>query len=293
MDYNSVGIRHAIITDIYKFVPAFSTNSVAIHDRWILVINFIIFYFILNSIFLFFPSPSSKVNKPPCQQLHPSYEISSFLLTKHNWTGKTAVTWDDCSHSYLSLCLSLGKVRSACKIVSYIYNKQSVWLATSDTSIPLPLLLQMPLSQISLLSVLKGCYQNVDANRMLSGKEASYAFLYSPASKRNTSISAEIRKGVIFKRTRSNLYIRMCKHVSCGSEAGGGASREHWKAYTVFRSKPYIQRPFRGFRRRWDNIKMVLKETGWKGVYKIHLVQYTEPWRALVNFGFRKCEELV
>jgi hypothetical protein len=84
----------------------------------------------------------------------------------------------------------------------------------------------MPLSQISLLSVLKGCYQNVDANQMLSGKKAAQAFLYSPGSKRNTSISAEIENGVIFKRTLSNLPIRMCRHVSCGSEGvaltGGG-----------------------------------------------------------------------
>ena len=81
----------------------------------------------------------------------------------------------------------------------------------------------MPLSQISLLSVLKGCYQNVDANQMLSGKKAAQAFLYSPGSKRNTSISAEIQNGVIFKRTRSNPPIYMCRHVSCGSVGGGSA----------------------------------------------------------------------
>lgn len=61
---------------------------------------------------------------------------------------------------------------------------------------------------------------------MLSGKKAAQAFLYSPGSKRNTSISAEIENGVIFKRTLSNLPIRMCRHVSCGSEGvaltGGG-----------------------------------------------------------------------
>lgn len=78
----------------------------------------------------------------------------------------------------------------------------------------------MPLSQISLLSLLKGCYQNLDANRMLSGNETTYAFLYSPGSKRNTSISAEIQEGVIFKGNRSCFTIHMCRHVSRGSDGG-------------------------------------------------------------------------
>jgi len=32
-----------------------------------------------------------------------------------------------------------------------------------------------------------------------------------------------------------------------------------------------------------DNIKMDLLEVGWKGVHWVHLAQYRDQWRALVN----------
>jgi len=135
----------------------------------------------------------------------------------------------------------------------------------------------MPLSQISLLSVLKGCYQNVDANQMLSGKKAAQAFLYSLGSKRNTSISAEIQNGVIFKRTRSNLSIHMCRHVSCGSVGVRLAEWGCWRTLIflhVVSVKTLNQIALRRFRCRWDNIKMVLNEICLKDVYQIRQVQY-------------------
>ena len=133
----------------------------------------------------------------------------------------------------------------------------------------------MPLSQISLLSVLKGCYQNADANQMLSGKKVAQAFLYSPGSKRNTSISAKIQNGVIFKRTRSNLPMCTCRKVLCGSESGsgeleGGGGQQTLKFVHAVSVKTLNQRPIRRFRRRWDNIEKVLNRD------QIRQVQYED-----------------
>lgn len=125
------------------FVNSFQLLVPNLHPyttRGLLVINFIIFHFIMNSILLLFPSPSSKV-----KNLHAS---SCLLATKdlhffsQNITERVKLQWRGMTVPTATfLSVSLGKVRSACKIVSHIYNKQSVWLATPDTSIPLPLLL--------------------------------------------------------------------------------------------------------------------------------------------------------
>jgi hypothetical protein len=48
--------------------------------------------------------------------------------------------------------------------------------------------------------------------------------------------------------------------------------------------KPEGKRPLgRLSRRREDNIRIVLKETGWKGMDWMHVVQDRDQWRALVN----------
>jgi hypothetical protein len=44
------------------------------------------------------------------------------------------------------------------------------------------------------------------------------------------------------------------------------------------------KRPLRTSMRRWeDNIRMDLRETGWKGVDWMHLAQDRDKWQALVN----------
>jgi hypothetical protein len=48
--------------------------------------------------------------------------------------------------------------------------------------------------------------------------------------------------------------------------------------------KPEGRRPLRRNRRRWeDDIKMDVREMGWRGVEWIDLDQDSEMWRALVN----------
>jgi hypothetical protein len=158
----------------------------------------------------------------------------------------------------------------------------------------------MPLSQISLLSVLKAYYQNDDANQMFSGKKAACAFLNSPGSKRNTSISTEIQKGVIFKSTRSTLPIHMCRHVSCGSQSGG------WEwgllANTEIHAGSFGQNLKIGSHLETldaDGIilKWFWKIFGWR--VSIRFVRFNKSiGRRLLqtqqpNFVFRKCKELV
>jgi hypothetical protein len=47
--------------------------------------------------------------------------------------------------------------------------------------------------------------------------------------------------------------------------------------------KPEGKRPPGRPRRRWENIKMDLREIGWGGMDWINLVQDRDQWRALVN----------
>jgi hypothetical protein len=54
--------------------------------------------------------------------------------------------------------------------------------------------------------------------------------------------------------------------------------------YRVLVGKPEGKRPLeRPRRRREDGIKMGLREIGWGGVEWIHLAQYRDLWRAVVN----------
>jgi ribosome biogenesis protein Nip4 len=67
----------------------------------------------------------------------------------------------------------------------------------------------------------------------------------------------------------------------------GGARSSHGRdenAYTFFIGKPEKKRLLGRPRRRWeDNIRMDLREIGWEVVDWIHLAQYKEQWRAVVN----------
>jgi hypothetical protein len=47
--------------------------------------------------------------------------------------------------------------------------------------------------------------------------------------------------------------------------------------------QPEEKRPLGRPRRRWNNIKMDLRELGWDGMDWIDLVQDRDQWRALVN----------
>jgi hypothetical protein len=54
--------------------------------------------------------------------------------------------------------------------------------------------------------------------------------------------------------------------------------------YRVLVGKPEGKRLLGRPRRRWeDGIKMDLREIGWGGVEWIHLAQYRDRWRAVVN----------
>jgi hypothetical protein len=51
-----------------------------------------------------------------------------------------------------------------------------------------------------------------------------------------------------------------------------------------FRWKPEEKRPLGRRRRRWeDNIRMDMREIGWKGVVWMRLAQGRDHWRALIN----------
>jgi hypothetical protein len=55
-------------------------------------------------------------------------------------------------------------------------------------------------------------------------------------------------------------------------------------AYNILIGKPEGKRPLGRPMRRWeDNIRMDLRDIGWKGVEWIHLAQDMDRWRALVN----------
>jgi hypothetical protein len=65
-------------------------------------------------------------------------------------------------------------------------------------------------------------------------------------------------------------------HVACIGERGG--------AYRVLVGKPEGKRPLGKPRHRWeDNIKMNLKEEGWRGMGWIELAQDRDRCQALVN----------
>jgi len=54
-------------------------------------------------------------------------------------------------------------------------------------------------------------------------------------------------------------------------------------AYRILAGKPEGKRPFGRPRRRWENIRMDLRETGWEGVDWMHLAQDRDLGLALVN----------
>jgi hypothetical protein len=70
--------------------------------------------------------------------------------------------------------------------------------------------------------------------------------------------------------------MRWAGHVVCMGEVRG--------AYNILVGRPEGRRPLGRPRRRWeDNIKMDLREIGFRDVYWIHLAQDRDRWRALVN----------
>jgi hypothetical protein len=59
---------------------------------------------------------------------------------------------------------------------------------------------------------------------------------------------------------------------------------EKRNAYRILVGKPERKRPLGRPRRRWvDNIKMDLREIGWRGMDWFDLVQDRDQWRVLVN----------
>jgi hypothetical protein len=63
-----------------------------------------------------------------------------------------------------------------------------------------------------------------------------------------------------------------------------GAQGEVRSAYNILVARPEGRRPLGSPRRRWeDNIEMVPREIGFRGVDWIHWAQDRDRWRALVN----------
>jgi hypothetical protein len=54
---------------------------------------------------------------------------------------------------------------------------------------------------------------------------------------------------------------------------GGAYSTQGRNVYIIFVGKPEGQRPLGRAGRRWDDIRMDLRDVGWKGVDWIHLAQ--------------------
>jgi hypothetical protein len=60
--------------------------------------------------------------------------------------------------------------------------------------------------------------------------------------------------------------------------------RERRNAYRVYVGKPEVKMPLGRPKCKWeDNIRMDLREIGWKAVECIHLSQARDEWRDLVN----------
>jgi hypothetical protein len=60
--------------------------------------------------------------------------------------------------------------------------------------------------------------------------------------------------------------------------------KERRNLYKSLFEKPEGKRPPGRPRHRWeDNIRMHLREIGWKGVDWMHQIQYRGQWRGLVN----------
>jgi hypothetical protein len=64
--------------------------------------------------------------------------------------------------------------------------------------------------------------------------------------------------------------------------------------HSILNGKPEGKRPLGRPRRRWVDMRMDIRETGWEGVDWMNLAQDREQWRALVNtilnFAFHKSQ---
>jgi hypothetical protein len=60
--------------------------------------------------------------------------------------------------------------------------------------------------------------------------------------------------------------------------------REGRNVYSVLVGKPEGKRPLGRPKRRWEEgLKMDLRDIGWEDMECIHLAQYSDRWRAVVN----------
>jgi hypothetical protein len=62
-----------------------------------------------------------------------------------------------------------------------------------------------------------------------------------------------------------------------------GYFRDMRNAYSILFWKSYERKPIGRARSIWDNIRLDRRERGWKAVDRLHLVQDSNQWRAVVN----------
>jgi hypothetical protein len=70
-------------------------------------------------------------------------------------------------------------------------------------------------------------------------------------------------------------WVRCAGHVACREEKRN--------ACMILVGKPEGKKPLRMPTRRWEDIKVDLREIGWGGMDWIDVAQDREQWRALVN----------
>jgi hypothetical protein len=113
-------------------------------------------------------------------------------------------------------------------------------------------------------------------NRVLRG-------IFGPKEDEVTGEWRKLHSGELHNLYSSPDIVRQIK--SRGMRWAGHVARmgEGRNVYRVLVGKPGGKRPLGRPRRRWDGIKMDLREIGWGGVEWIQLAQDRDRWRAVVN----------
>jgi hypothetical protein len=81
----------------------------------------------------------------------------------------------------------------------------------------------------------------------------------------------------------SSLIMRVIKSRRLRWARHEARMEEFRNACKILIRKPEGKRPLGRQRRRWEDMRMCVRELGWEGVDWIHLAQDRDQWRAVVN----------